>query len=59
MQLRHSIRSQIELGYGQAYERLWLSYKRLGKDDEAAEVLATYRKILLDRGMMETKRNHK
>lgn len=34
----------IKPEYAQAYERLWLTYKKLGRNDEANEALQKYKK---------------
>jgi len=41
--------TRIKPEYAQVYERLWLSYKKLGMDDKAEESLQNYKKIMSER----------
>lgn len=41
--------THIKPEYAQAYERLWLAYKKLGMNDKAEESLQNYRKIISER----------
>ncbi len=41
--------TRIKPEYPQAYERLWLAYKKLGRNNEADEALQKYKKIMAER----------
>ncbi|MBM4064767.1 MAG: tetratricopeptide repeat protein [Planctomycetes bacterium] len=41
--------TRIKPEYAQVYERLWLSYKKLGMNDKAEEALQNYKKIMVER----------
>lgn len=41
--------TRIKPEYAQVYERLWLSYKKLGMNDKADEALQNYKKIMVER----------